>query len=303
MLLDINSQWGKTSNMHENSIQFDYLPVLDNPLLIAGFSGWGNALDISWGMADFIIRKLDAKPFGNIIPDPFYSFDEKRPTVEIKDGILQKVDHPGGSFYLSNPGESTRDIIILKATEPSLRWFHFSDVVLSVCEKLDIKTIIFIGSIFDNVLHTDTVISALASDNSLLSTLDTDKVKYANYTGPGGIHSVISYEAKNRGFDFINLWCHCPQYLQGSTHFGMLWKLGNLISEIGGFNLETDELEITWKEVSRQIQDIIDKNPELRGMIDDLKKESRKDSEENRDKQGKIINFDRFQRAKKGSIE
>ncbi len=299
MVLDINDQWGKTSTMHENSLQFDFLPELNDPLLITGFSGWGNALDISWGIADFIIRKLDAKVFGHIIPDQFYSFDEKRPTVEIKDGILQKVEHPGGSFYISNPDESSRDIIIFRAVEPSLRWLHFSDIVLSVCERFGVKTIICIGSVFDNVLHTDNVISALASDNTLLNTLDKEAVRYANYTGPGGIHSVISHEAQKRGFDFINLWCHCPQYLQGTTHFGMLCKLGNLISRIGGFDLETDELEITWQEVSRQIQDIIDKNPELKGMIDNLKKESRKDSEENRDKHGKIINFDRFQKNQK----
>ena len=301
MGLDINDQWGKTKFMHENSLQFDYLPELNDPLLVACFSGWGNVLDISWGMADFIIRKLDAKVFGHIKPDQFYSFDEKRPTVEIKEGIIQKVEYPGGLFYIANPNENSRDIIIFRAAEPSLKWLYFSDEVLSVCEKFGVKTIICIGSKFDNVLHTDTVISAVASDNSLLSTLDSKNVRYANYAGAGGIQSCISYEAQKRGFDFINLWCHCPQYLQGTTHFGMLCKLGNLLSEICGFKLETDELEITWQEVSRQIQDIIDKNPELKGMIDDLKKEYKKTTDENQDKHGKIIDFDSFQKTKKGS--
>ncbi|MBN2417905.1 MAG: PAC2 family protein, partial [Deltaproteobacteria bacterium] len=272
--------------MHENSLQFDFLPEINNPLLVACFSGWGNALDISWGMADFIIRKLDARVFGHIKPDQFYSFDEKRPTVEIKDGILKNLEYPGTLFYVTNSYESSRHIVILKAVEPSLRWSDFSDDILSACEKLGVKTIICIGSKFDNVLHTDNVISAVASDNSLLNTLDTGEIKYANYSGFGGIHSAIGYEAQKRGLDYINLWCHCPKYLQGSTHFGMLCKLGNLISEIGGFKLETDELEITWQEVSRQIQDVIDKNPELKGMIDDLKKEYRKTTDDSQDKHG-----------------
>ena len=303
MVLDINDQWGKKQFMHEYSLQFDYLPELNDPLLVACFSGWGNALDISWGMADFIIRKLDARVFGHIKPDQFYSFDEKRPTVEIKDGILQKVEYPGGVFYVTNPVESSRDIIIFRAVEPSLRWLQFSDAVLSVCEKFGVKTIICIGSKFDNVPHTDTVISAVASNSSLLGTLDALKVRYANYAGMGGIQSSISHEAQKLGLDFINLWCHCPQYLQGSTHFGMLCKLGNLLSELGGFKMETDELEITWQEVSRQIQDTIDKNPELKGMIDNLKKEYRKTTDENQDKHGKIINFDSFQKTRKGSID
>ena len=285
--------------MHENSLQLDYLPEMNDPLFIAGFSGWGNALDISLGMADFLIQKLDAKVFGHIKPDQFYSFDEKRPIVEISNGILKKVEHPGGFFYISNPVESSRDIIIFRATEPSLKWLHFSDVVLSVCENLGVKTIICIGSMFDDVLHTDTLVSAITSNNSMHRIIPGDTVRYSDYTGPSGIHSTIGFEAKKRGLDFISLWCHCPQYLQGTTHFGMLYKLGNLISKIGGFDLETDELEITWQEVSRQIQDIINKNPELKGMIDDLKKSSRKDTDKNPDKHGKIIEFNTFQRTKK----
>ena len=303
MVLDNLNQCGKTPTMHENSIQFDYLPEMKDPLFIAGFSGWGNALDISLGMADFIIRKLDAKVFAHIKPDQFYSYDEKRPTVEIKNGILQKVEHPGGLFYAANPGEISRDIIIFRAVEPSLKWMHFSDVVLSVCEIFGVKTIICIGSMFDNVLHTDTVISATASNSTLLDMIPQETVKYIDYTGPSGIHSTIGLEAMKRGFDFISLWCHCPQYLQGTTHFGMLYELGKLISKLGGFHLETDELEITWKEVSRQIQDIIDKNPELKGMIDDLKKNSIKTTDENQDRHGKIINFDRFQKTKKGIFD
>ena len=301
MILDISLQWGKRQFMYENSLQFDFLPAPNNPLMVACFNGWGNALDISWGMADFIIRKLDAKVFGHIDSDIFYSFDEKRPSVEIKEGILNKIEYPAGLFYITNPSESERDIIIFRAVEPSLKWLYFSDIVLSVCEKFGVNTIICIGSKFDNVLHTDTVISAVASNSALLSTLYTENIRYADYSGQGGIHSALSFEAQKRKIDFIDLWCHCPQYLQGTTHFGMLYKLGNILSEIGGFKLETDELEITWQEVSRQIQDIIDKNPDLKGMIDDLKKEYCKTIDENQDKHGKIINFDNFQKAKKRS--
>ena len=303
MILDNLNQCGKTQTMYENFLQIDYLPEMNDPLLIAGFSGWGNALDISLGMADFIIRKLDAKAFAHIIPDQFYSYSEQRPTVEIKNGIINKVEHPGGSFYMANPGESSRDIIIFRSEEPSLKWQRFTDVVLSLCENSGVRTIICIGSMFDNVLHTDTVISASTSNKSLHLSIPQGKVKYSDYTGPSGIHSTIGYEAGKRGFDFISLWCHCPQYLQGTMHFGMLYQLGNLISEIGGFRLETDELEITWREIDRQIQDLIDKNPELKGMIDDLKRTNRKNADENQDKQNKIIKFNTFQRSKKGGSD
>lgn len=292
--------------MFKDSLEIEYIPESEDSLFIAGFDGWGNALDTSWGMLDFFIRKLDAKPFARIIPDNFYCLDEKRPSVTIKDGILKDVELPDGKFYHATESVSGRNIIIFKASEPSMRWVQFSDAVLSLCKKTSVSLIIGIGSMFDNVLHTDTLISAVASSEALLRSLKEKSVELTTYHGPGGIHSTFSFEAGKRGFEYINLWCHCPQYLQGTTHFGLLFHLGNLISELGGFPIETDELSVTWKEISRQIQELIKKSPELSDMIEDLKRNSDAEKENdniNRQKQKKIIKFEKFHRVKKGIIE
>ena len=77
--------------MSSDAIEIAYMPEMDDPVLIVGFEGWGNALDLSRGMVDYLIEKLDAKAFGRILPDPFYRFDENRPLVEIEEGLLKKI--------------------------------------------------------------------------------------------------------------------------------------------------------------------------------------------------------------------
>jgi len=77
--------------MRQKPIQIDSLPLLKDPLFIAGFDGWGNALDISRGMVDYLIQKFDAEPFGKLNPDFFYRFDENRPVVDIKNGRLDQT--------------------------------------------------------------------------------------------------------------------------------------------------------------------------------------------------------------------
>ncbi|MDB9822504.1 PAC2 family protein [Deltaproteobacteria bacterium] len=284
--------------MYKESIELDYTPKLDEPLFIAGFDGWGNALDISLGMVDYLIRKLGAKPFGKINPDRFYRFDDKRPQVDIEGGLLKSIDPPGGLFYTASGKFIGRDIIILKAAEPNLRWFHFIDTILTLCQETGVKTIISLGSMYDNVLHTDTIVSALASSKELLEKVKEKKVLSVSYKGPGAIHSTINYEAQKRGFECLNLWAHCPYYLQGTTHFGLLSHLGSLLSECGGFNLETEELSVTWKELSKQIQGIIDKNPELQGMIKDLRKAQVRGPCNTQKKQNKIIKLEDFLKPK-----
>jgi len=280
--------------MVEETIEIEYLPDLNEPLLIAGFDGWGNALDISRGMVDFMIRKLDAKYFGKINPDLFYRYDENRPLVDIENGKIKKILPPGGFFYATDRDIMGRDLIIFKATEPNLRWFRFVDSIVNLCKKVGVKTIVSLGSMYDNVLHTDMIISALASNDKILASFTEKKVMTINYKGPGAIHSTIQLEAKKQGLDCISLRCHCPYYLQGTTHFGLLSNLGSLLASWAGFNLDTKELETTWKDLSKQIQGIIDKNPELQGMINDLRKAKIRGSWSAAKKNDKVIHLEDF---------
>jgi len=278
----------------ENNIELTYTPELNEALLIVGFDGWGNALEISNGMVEYMIRKMDAKPFGKIIPDPFYSYDEQRPVVKVEDGILTELDPPGSSFFTVGKGLVGRDIVFLKGMEPNLRWFDFTDTILSFCRRIGVKTIISIGGMYDNILHTDTIISAVASSKELLTTLKEKKALPINYRGPSSIHSTLHFEAKKRGFECLSLWCHCPYYLQGTTHFGYLSYLGKFLSELGGFELDTEELSITWKDLCKQIQSVIDTNPELQDRINEIRKTKIKGSLSISKKHDKIIHLEDF---------
>jgi proteasome assembly chaperone (PAC2) family protein len=284
--------------MVRQAIQINDLPSMKDPLLIAGFEGWGNALDISRGMADYMIEKLRGKSFGTITADLFYRFDEHRPVAEIEEGVLRSLTLPGGHFFAVDRAVSGRDLIVLKAAEPTLRWLGFAEAVLDLCEKTGVKMIISLGSMYDNVLHTDTVLSAVASSNELLAQLKDRKVVPVNYKGPSAIHSTLLHEARKRGMPCVSLWCHCPFYLQGTTHFGLLSHLGSLLSSWGGFGLDTQELDRTWKDLSKQIQGIIEKNPELQTMINDLRKSKIKGSWEEAKRGDKVIHLEDFFKPK-----
>lgn len=284
--------------MLQEPFHLDTLPPMENPLLIAGFEGWGNALDISRGMVDYLIEKLKGRTVGTIHPDLFYRFDEHRPVAEIEEGMLKSLMPPGGRLFVVDRAVSGRDLIILKASEPNLRWLTFAEALLDLIQGLGVRMMISIGSMYDNVLHTDTVLSAAASSEDLLSQLKSRKVVAVNYKGPSSIHSTILHEALKRSLPYVSLWCHCPFYLQGTTHFGLLSYLGSLLSSWCGFSLDTQELDRTWKDLSKQIQGIIDKNPELQSMISDLRKSKIKGSWEEAKRGDKIIHLEDFFKPK-----
>jgi len=280
------------------AIQVEYLPTLQDPIFIAGFEGWGNALDISRGMADYLIQKLGGKSFARITPDLFYRFDEHRPVVDIEEGFLKTINPPGGLLYAADRSVAGRDLIILKAAEPNLCWMTFSKAIVDLCREMGVTTMICLGSMYDNVLHTDTVVSAVASTEELLNRLKNEKVTSVNYKGPSAIHSTLLDQARSSGIPCASLWCHCPFYLQGTTHFGLLSHLGSLLSSWGGFDLDTQELDRTWKDLAKQIQGIIDKSPELQTMINDLRKSKIKGSWDEAKRGDKVIHLEDFLKPK-----
>jgi len=282
----------------EKGLEFEYIPDLKNALLVIGFEGWGNALALSTGMVEYLIRKLDAKPFGKLDPDLFYTYDNNRPVIEVQAGVLKRLEPPGGHFYTASKDLVGRDIILIKAVEPNLNWSLFINSILSLCHKTQVKTIVTLGSMYDNILHTETVISALASNEKILETLKKEKIMLTNYEGHGAIHSSFLSQSSEQGFEYISLWCHCPYYLQGTTHFGLLCRLGSFLSSWGGFELNTDELAVTWKDLSNQIQAAIDNNQELQSIVANIRKDKAKGTWGQVGKQGKVVRLEDFLKPK-----
>lgn len=280
--------------MGKEDIELKYLPEMENALLIACFDGWGNALEVSKGMAEFLIKEFNAEPFGKMEFEPFYVLSEKRPIVTVEEGILTNLEPPVCEFYAVKKEDCGRDMIILKGIEPDIQWVRYTDNILSLCRDAGVKTVTSCAGMLDNVLHTDTFISVVASNSDLINRMQEKKAQLINYKGQSSIHSTLHYEAKKQGFDCLSLYCHCPYYLQGVTHFGLLAYLCEFYSEWAGFEINTESLSFSWKGIEEQIQDAIENNPELMEIVSYIKKSRIKGKVDSGKKNGKVVKLEDY---------
>ena len=135
----------------------------------------------------------------------------------------------------------------------------------------------------------------------MTSLLRQKGVNSISYEGPSAIHSFIHAEGLKRNYACINLWCHCPVYLQGTTHFGILAHLGKLLASLGGFEINTDDLEVSWEKLNTQIENLIDNNAELQAVVKELRKAKTRGSDtalKGAVKDEKIINIQDFLQPK-----
>ena len=137
---------------------------------------------------------------------------------------------------------------------------------------MQVCTIITLGSMHDSVLASDRIISGIASQAEHFEELKIRGMVPISYQGPSAIHSLIHVEAEKAGISSISLWCHCPYYLQGTTHFGILSHLVRLLSAISLVKIDTSDVDDRWDRMDAQIHRLIEDSPELQTMISDIRK-------------------------------
>jgi len=258
--------------MEIEGFQVERIPKLKSPILIAGFDGWGNAMDVSTETVLFLINECNAQSFATLDPDQFYRYDASRPVVNIEAGSMKHFIPPSGILYAAATPPRSNDLVLLRAEEPNLNWNRFATGLMSLCQTLSVSTIITLGSMYDSVLPSDRIISGVASQAEHFDELKIRGMVPISYQGPSAVHSLIHVEAEKAGISSISLWCHCPYYLQGTTHFGILSNLVRLLASICLLEIDTSEIDERWDRLDIQVRQLIEDSPELQKMISDIRK-------------------------------
>ena len=263
-------------------------PELSRPILIAGFDGWPNAGNISIETLFYLKRMLGAKKFAEIDPDPFHKYTNLRPYAKLEEGeVKHLVFSPDEFFY--KKGKESPDLILFIGKEPELRWKHFIQSFLRFAIDLNVEILLTIGGTYDNITHRqEPVISGVFNDDSLKISLANAGIQFIEYEGPISIHTMLLIEARKMGIKGVSLWGHAPQYLQ-SNNLSVIYQILIHLNEFIGFGLDLSSLEVKAIELKKQIDLIVQKNPELLRIIEKYEKEP--ESKKETSPEDKIINI------------
>jgi proteasome assembly chaperone (PAC2) family protein len=270
-------------------------PSLREPALVAGFGGWGNAGEVATSTVDFLVKSLEAKQLASLESDVFFLFSVNRPLVTIANGHLKSLDLPRSRFYFST-NSLGRDLILFFGPEPQLCWHQYVEAFMQLCHRFGVRTFITLGGLHDEVLHNETKISAAGASMDEVQRLRELKepVELIEYVGPSAIHSLFLAKALEQKIESISLWAHAASYLQGTNYklcSGLIKRLNLLL----GLEVEPTELDLSWKLVEDQIDQLIEKNEQLKQHVEELKKREQRGSFTSRPSSpAKVIRLDEF---------
>ncbi|TQS29583.1 PAC2 family protein [Microbispora sp. KK1-11] len=192
-------------------IEFEGLPELVDPVLIAAFEGWNDAGEASSGVLAHLESEWKATPLVELDPEDYYDFQVTRPVVELGDGVTRSIVWPTTRLLLARPPGAKRDVVLLRGIEPNMRWRSFCAEIVGLCHDLGIELAILLGALLNDSPHTRPVpITGSVSDPGMARALNLELTKYE---GPTGIVGVLQHTLGTAGVRTVSLWASVPHYV------------------------------------------------------------------------------------------
>ena len=138
--------------------------------------------------------------------------------------------------------------------------------------EIEARGIYVIGGTYDRVLHTrEPKVSAVATTQEIKDKILEWGFETTDYQGPCSIHTFLLFHCKERNIPALGMWGHTPLYLQKSprVYQAILKKLIKILE----IDLDLFNLEEASRELEKQIEVIINQNPEFKNFIKELEED------------------------------
>src|SRR3954454_5010678 len=138
----------------EGVTELSGVPPLRDPVMVAAFEGWNDAGEAASGAVAHLERVWGAEAVGELDPEEYHDFQVNRPTISVDDNGKRQITWPTTRLFWARPPGSSRDVVIVRGIEPSMRWQRFTREILQYAEQLKVGTIITLGALLADVPHT-----------------------------------------------------------------------------------------------------------------------------------------------------
>ena len=181
------------------------------PVLVVAFDGWVDAAGASSAAAEHLAD--GGVPVVTFDDDRLFDYRSRRPTLDIIDGTLHRLQWP--SLKIHHRAIGGRDLLILHGPEPDFRWQELGDAVGEFCLRAGVVEWISLGAIPAAVPHTRPVpVLATASRDGLLHEAEA-KGPQGLLRVPSAALSSIELPVTEMGVPAVGFYAQVPHYVGG----------------------------------------------------------------------------------------
>ena len=242
-------------------LQIDRQPDLHDPVAVVAFAGWNDAASAATNAARFVVRRLGARKFATIDPEPFIDFRESRPTVRMDSRNERQISWPANDFFYARNPNGPHDVVVAVGIEPNLRWRTFADAYANLFREMNVKLSVSLGALMAEVPHTREVrVTGSAFDVAVAKDLE---LSVSNYEGPTGIVGIFHQVLRERELAAASLWANVPHYITTSQNPPATVALLKRLQKILDLEFDYGELDAAGTRFVEEINTAISGNSEV----------------------------------------
>jgi predicted ATP-grasp superfamily ATP-dependent carboligase len=220
--------------------QTQAVPELRDPVVLAAFEGWNDAGEAASSAVAHLHEAWHAEPVAALDPEEYHDFQVNRPVVALTEDGRRRITWPTTRISWARPPGSSRDVVLVRGIEPSMRWMRYTDELLAHASRLGAGMLVTLGALLADVPHTRPIpVSSTTDDEQLLQRLALER---SRYEGPTGIVGVLQDAATRRGLPALSLWAAVPHYVGQSPSPKAVLALLGRIEEILEVSVPLGEL-------------------------------------------------------------
>lgn len=253
-------------------IELEEVPELVDPVMVAAFEGWNDAGDAASAAVAHLDREWKGEVFAALDAEDYYDFQVNRPQVWLDDGV-RKVTWPTTRLSVVRVGgDKPRDLVLVRGTEPSMRWRSFCNELLGFAHELGVEMVVVLGALLGDTPHTRPVpVTGITSDADLARTMGLEE---SRYEGPTGIVGILQEACAHAGVPAVSLWAAVPHYVSQPPNpkatlallnrlddlLGVRVPLGELAEDSRAWQVGVDQLASEDTEVAEYVQSLEEAN-------------------------------------------
>ncbi len=236
--------------------------------MVAAFEGWNDAGDAATTALRSLADVAGARTVASIDPEAFTDFAVSRPYVRLGGGGERTIEWPRTDLLAGSLPGGRRDLVLMIGPEPRLRWQTYCGVVLDVAGSLGARTLVTLGALLADVVHTAPVqVVGGSSDPATALRLG---LRTSRYEGPTGIVGVLGHVARERGMDIVSMWAPVPTYVPGATSPKAALALVRSVATYLDAPVADPDLEEAAAEYEQSVDELVAADDELADYVRQL---------------------------------
>lgn len=245
-------------------------PTPERPVLIQALSGFVDAGAAVRLVREHLLGTGEPTLIARFDLDQMFDYRSRRPTMQFVEDHWESFEEQSLAMHLLTDDAAT-PYLLLAGPEPDLQWDRFTEAVITLVERFQIRLTVGMTAIPMAVPHTrPTGITAHATRKDLVADYQPwlQRVQV-----PASAGNLLEFRLGQRGHDAVGFAAHVPHYLAQNSYPAAAETLLTSVSRATGLALTTAPLQEAAEALRATVDDQVAASDEVASHVRGLEEQ------------------------------